>query len=81
MAAFLVSAGVVAASAIEERVLDHVEQAAVGGLQPEDFHHLVFAFYWRDTLPDPTVVERALDPALPSAGRRLRRLVFQLQSF
>jgi transglutaminase-like putative cysteine protease/thioredoxin-like negative regulator of GroEL len=49
------------ASEIEDRILDHVDRAAAGGLQPEDFHHLVFAFYWRDTAPDHTVVERSLD--------------------
>ena len=49
------------ASEIEDRILDHVDRAAAGGLQPEDFHHLVFAFYWRDTAPDHTVVDRALD--------------------
>ena len=34
----------VGASEIEDRILDHVDRAAAGGLQPEDFHHLVFAF-------------------------------------
>ncbi len=50
-----------AASEIEERILDHVNRAAAGGVRPDDFHHLVFAFFWRDTVPDPTVVERGLD--------------------
>ena len=59
---FIVLAGSFAgASEIEDRILDHVDRAAAGGLQPEDFHHLVFAFYWRDTAPDHTVVERSLD--------------------
>ena len=31
-----------AASEIEQRILDHVNRAAVGGLQPDDFHHLVY---------------------------------------
>jgi len=50
-----------AASEIEQRILDHIDQAAAGGLQPDDFHHLVFAFYWRDTAPDLAVVEDGLD--------------------
>jgi transglutaminase-like putative cysteine protease/tetratricopeptide (TPR) repeat protein len=54
-------AGAVAASEIERRVSDHVDRAVLGGLQPEDFHHLVFAFFWRDTMPEAGVVERALD--------------------
>ena len=59
---FIVLAGSFAgASEIEDRILDHVDRAAAGGLQPDDFHHLVFAFYWRDTAPDHTVVERSLD--------------------
>lgn len=49
------------ATEIERRILDHVDRAAAGGLEPEDFHHLVFAFYWRDTAPDRGLVERALD--------------------
>ncbi len=50
-----------AASEIEQRILDHVDRAAAGGLQPNDFHHLVFAFFRRDTVPDPTMVEGGLD--------------------
>jgi len=50
-----------AASEIEERILDHFNQAAAGGVQPDDFHHLVFAFFWRDTLPDPAVIGRGID--------------------
>ena len=50
-----------AESAIEERILDHVDRAAVGGLQPDDFHHLLFAFFRRDTVPDPGVVQGGLD--------------------
>jgi len=50
-----------AASEIEQRILDHVDRAAVGGLQPDDFHHLVFAFFRRDTVPNPAVVEGGLD--------------------
>ena len=61
LAAFC-SAGVAeAATGIEQRILDHIERAAADGVGPEDYHHLVFAFYWRDTLPDPALVERALD--------------------
>ena len=51
----------VSASEIEKRIVDHVDRAAAGGVQPDDFHHLVFAFFWRDTAPDPVVVERGLD--------------------
>ena len=50
-----------AASEIEQRIFDHVDRAAVGGLQPADFHHLVFTFFWRDTVPDLALVERGLD--------------------
>lgn len=57
-----------AASAIEQRILDHVDRAAVGGLEPDDFHHLVFAFFRRDTAPDPAVIERGLD-RLGALGR------------
>ena len=57
-----------AASEIEQRILDHVNRAAVGGLQPDDFHHLVFMFFWRDTVPDLAVVEGGLD-RLAALGR------------
>jgi tetratricopeptide (TPR) repeat protein len=57
-----------AASEIEQRILDHVDLATEGGLQPDDFHHLVFAFLRRDTVPDPTVIEGALD-RLAALGR------------
>ncbi len=50
-----------AATEIEQRILDHLDQAVAGGLQPDDFHHLVFAFNWRDTAPDLAVVEGGLD--------------------
>ncbi len=50
-----------AASEIEERIVDHVNQAAAGGVQPDDFHHLAFAFFWRDTAPDLVLIERAID--------------------
>ncbi len=50
-----------AATEIEQRILDNVEQAAAGGLQADDFHRLVFVFYWRDTVPDLALVENGLD--------------------
>lgn len=52
---------VASASEIEQRILGHVDRAVAGGVQPDDFHHLVFAFFWRETVPDPEVVERGLD--------------------
>jgi transglutaminase-like putative cysteine protease/tetratricopeptide (TPR) repeat protein len=42
-------------------VLDHVDRALADGVEPEDFHHLALTFHWRDTLPDPTLAERAVD--------------------
>jgi hypothetical protein len=50
-----------AASEIEQRILDHVGRATAGGLQPDDFHHLFFAFSRRDTVPDLAVIEGGLD--------------------
>ena len=52
---------VASASEIEQRILGHVDRAVASGVQPDDFHHLVFAFFWRETVPDPEVVERGLD--------------------
>jgi tetratricopeptide (TPR) repeat protein len=49
------------AGSIEERVQSHVEAATAGGVQPIDFHHLVFAFTWRETLEDWTLAGRYLD--------------------
>jgi hypothetical protein len=54
------SAGVDAGT-IEDRVQGHVETAVANGVQPVDFHHLVFAFSWRETLEDWTLAERCLD--------------------
>ncbi len=65
---FLLASGVSTATEIEQRILDHIEEAAAGGLQPDDFHHLVFAFYWRDTAPDLGLVEAGLD-RLSALGR------------
>ncbi|MGD8439167.1 MAG: DUF3857 domain-containing protein, partial [Holophagae bacterium] len=55
------------AGEIEQRVRDHLEQAAVGGLEPADFHHLVVSFFWRDTVADFDLVADGLDrlAALP----------------
>lgn len=68
MLAIVLACGAAAAGEIEDRILDHVDRAAAGGLQPDDFHHLVFTFYWRDTAPDHAVVERSLD-RLGALGR------------
>jgi len=57
----LVASAASAATEIEQRILDNVEQAAAGGLQADDYHHLVFVFYWRDTVPDLALVEGGLD--------------------
>ncbi len=46
---------------IERRIRDHVDRAAIGGVAPDDFHDLVFAFFWRDTAADASLVERGLD--------------------
>jgi Tfp pilus assembly protein PilF len=51
----------IAAGPIEERVQSHIEAAIAGGLNPADYHHLVIAFSWRETLEDWTVAERGLD--------------------
>jgi len=61
MLVIVLTGGVAAADEIDDRILDHVDRAAVGGLQPADFHHLVFTFFWRDTAPDRAVVENSLD--------------------
>jgi transglutaminase-like putative cysteine protease len=58
---FLWLAQTVAAGPIEERVKRHIEAAVEGGLDPVDYHHLVFAFSWRGTLEDWTIAERGLD--------------------
>jgi len=50
-----------AATEIEQRILDHVDAAATGGVRSEDYHHLVFMFHWRDTAPDRALIERSLD--------------------
>jgi transglutaminase-like putative cysteine protease len=60
-ATLLAASSADAATEIERRIADHIEAAAAGGVQPTDFHHLVFAFYWRDTVPDPALVARGLD--------------------
>ena len=51
----------VGAGPIEDRVQRHIEMAVEDGLHPADYHHLVFAFSWRGTLEDWTIVERGLD--------------------
>jgi transglutaminase-like putative cysteine protease len=72
--AMVLAAGLAgAAGEIETRVRDHLDRAAAGGLRPDDFHHLVFAFFWRDTLPDATIVERGLDRL--AAGPKLDPLM------
>jgi Tfp pilus assembly protein PilF len=60
MVALLVSPSV-AAGPIEVRVQAHVEEAIAGGVEPVDFHHLVLAFSWRETLEDWSMAERGLD--------------------
>jgi hypothetical protein len=52
---------VVGAGPIEERVRGHIEAAIEGGLDPADYHHLVLAFSWRETLEDWTIAEHGLD--------------------
>ena len=77
----LLAAGVVAAATIDQQVKDHVERAVEGGLGPEDYHHLVLAFEWRDTLGSPRLLAdavdrlaaaRPLDPLMADEVRRLR---------
>lgn len=66
--ALFFAAGVAgAATEIERRILDHVDAAAAGGVRTEDYHHLIFMFHWRDTVPDLTLVERSLDRLSASA--------------
>ena len=62
-----------AAGEIEDRIRDHLDRAAADGLQPVDFHHLVLAFFWRDTTADPDLVERGLDRL--AAGSRMDPLM------
>jgi hypothetical protein len=75
-------AGAAAArTSIDQQVKDHVERAVQGGLDPEDFHHLVLAFGWRDTLADRQLLEglvdrlaaaRPLDPLMADEVRQVR---------
>jgi hypothetical protein len=58
----------VGAGVIEDRVQRHVEEAVTNGVRPVDYHHLVFAFTWRETLEDWTLAGRHLDRL---AGTRL----------
>lgn len=57
----LVATSVAASSGIEQRILDHVDRAIADGVEPVDYHHLVMAYFWKDTAPDPSVVDRGLD--------------------
>lgn len=57
----LLWAAAAGASEIQERVDRHLAEAAAGGLEPSDYHHLVFAFSWRETLPDWRALDSALD--------------------
>lgn len=50
-----------AATTIDDRVRQHVNAAAAGGLEASDFHHLVLAFSWRATLSDWKIAESSLD--------------------
>ncbi len=50
-----------APSGVQARVERHLEEAVAGGLEPTDMHHLVFAFNWRETLPDWRWIAPALD--------------------
>ena len=61
MLSIVLTTSLAGASEIEDRILDHVDRAIAGGLQPDDFHHLFFAFYWRDTAPDRSVIVNSLD--------------------
>ncbi len=81
MAAGAAAAGAAAPATIDQQVQHHVERAVEGGLAPEDFHHLVLAFEWRDTLESPQLLEdavdrlavaRPLDPLMADEVRRLR---------
>ncbi|MCU0233106.1 MAG: DUF3857 and transglutaminase domain-containing protein [Thermoanaerobaculales bacterium] len=74
-------AGELAAGAIDDRVREHVAAAVAGGIEPSDFHHLVFAFAWRETLADWTAAEAnlerlereaAIDPLMRDELRLLR---------
>ena len=51
----------VGAGPIEDRVQHHLEMAIEDGVEPIDFHHLVFAFSWNGTLEDWTIARRSLD--------------------
>ncbi|HOC42792.1 MAG TPA: transglutaminase domain-containing protein [Thermoanaerobaculales bacterium] len=77
------AAGAAAAgpASIDQQVRDHVERAVQGGLDPEDFHHLVLGFGWRDTMSDRRLLEglldrlsaaRPIDPLMADEVRRLR---------
>jgi transglutaminase-like putative cysteine protease len=77
----LTAAAGVRAATIDQQVQDHVEAAVDRGLEPTDFHHLVMASRWRNTLEDWSVVERAvdrlaaarpMDPLMSDEVRRLR---------
>ena len=57
-----------AAGEIEDRIRSHLDRAAADGLTPEDFHHLAFAFFWRETSAEPELIERGLD-RLGASGR------------
>lgn len=79
--AFGAGAAAAASTSIDQQVKDHVERAVQGGLDPEDFHHLVLAFGWRDTLADRQLLDglvdrlaaaRPLDPLMADEVRQLR---------
>jgi hypothetical protein len=57
----LAGSAMVDAGPIEDRVQQHVESAIDGGVQPADYHHLVFGFSWSGTLEDWTLAQRNLD--------------------
>jgi hypothetical protein len=54
-------------SELQQRAAAHLEAAVDGGLRPADFHHLLFALGWRETLPDWRWTHTALD-RLAAAG-------------
>jgi len=58
--ALLSAAGAAAADPVQETVDKQVEAALEGGLEPADFHHLFFAFNWRETLTRYVWVHEAL---------------------
>jgi hypothetical protein len=53
---FLLVSSTITAGPIEERVRGHIAAAVDGGLEPADYHHLILAFSWRDTLEDLSLI-------------------------